>query len=311
MTDQHGELDAALERVIDAARAHLAAVRGRPGPRSTTTTSGRRTWRSTTPPSPTTSSCSTRSARSRRGTSSRSTRTRPTSASAPAERRRGRADDPHPRVISVRQRRDYRVPSVAALLRVGRGGPPRGHARRTTSRRRSRRSARRCWSCCRAGDGSLGALDVPELEPLDGVVMVSEVDTPLDLESFDDDDAVGPVRRRPPTTGWSAGSTSTRSWTTDDEEHDSTARAPALEWHAQGRQLRTRRRAARAAARRQYDRPGCGWSTWRRRSMTCRVPSRNSRTRASSQPENSAWIASCAAAVNRSTFDGNRSGAYS
>ena len=30
----------------------------------------------------------------------------------------GAEADPHPRVISVRQRRDYRVPSVSALLRV-------------------------------------------------------------------------------------------------------------------------------------------------------------------------------------------------
>ena len=28
------------------------------------------------------------------------------------------AQDPHPQVISVRQRRDYKVPSVAALLRL-------------------------------------------------------------------------------------------------------------------------------------------------------------------------------------------------
>src|SRR5258705_11801097 len=28
------------------------------------------------------------------------------------------AEDPHPRIVSVRQRRDYRVPSVAALLRL-------------------------------------------------------------------------------------------------------------------------------------------------------------------------------------------------
>lgn len=44
MTDQHGELDAALERVIDAARAHLTAVRAAQAG-STTTASGRRTWR--------------------------------------------------------------------------------------------------------------------------------------------------------------------------------------------------------------------------------------------------------------------------
>src|SRR5262245_10483743 len=32
--------------------------------------------------------------------------------------------DPHPRVVSVRQRRDYRVPSVAALVRVAEEGRP-------------------------------------------------------------------------------------------------------------------------------------------------------------------------------------------
>ena len=43
-----------------------------------------------------------------------------------------------------------------------------------------------------AGDGSLSSLDVPELEPLDGVLTVSEVAKPLDLEAFEDDDGAGP-----------------------------------------------------------------------------------------------------------------------
>ena len=152
------------------------------------------------------------------------------------------------------------------------------------------------------GDGSLAALDVPELEPLDGVVMVSEVGTPLDLEAFDDDDAVGPF---PPAA--------------DDrlvgrlDEHPfldptTSTTTPGTSTRRSSRVLHRRRGPGLTG---QYDRPGCGWLTTRRRSITWRVPSRNSRTRASSQPENSAWIASCAAAVNRSTFDGNRSGAYS
>jgi hypothetical protein len=43
-----------------------------------------------------------------------------------------------------------------------------------------------------AGDGSLGALDVPELEPLDGVVAVAELSEPLDLEEYREDDGTGP-----------------------------------------------------------------------------------------------------------------------
>jgi hypothetical protein len=99
--------------------------------------------------------------------------------------------DPHPQVVSVRQRRDYRVPSTAALLRIAEA---------------ARRSAvpadaevepvesvgEAVLELLQAGDGSLAALDVPELDPLDGVVTVSEVAVALDLEAFADDDAAGP-----------------------------------------------------------------------------------------------------------------------
>jgi hypothetical protein len=43
-----------------------------------------------------------------------------------------------------------------------------------------------------SGDGSLGALDVPELEPLDGIVTIAEVEAPLDLDAFDEADGSGP-----------------------------------------------------------------------------------------------------------------------
>src|SRR5439155_26645044 len=43
-----------------------------------------------------------------------------------------------------------------------------------------------------AGDGSLGALDIPELESLNGVVVVAEVGAPLDPEAYDDGDGTGP-----------------------------------------------------------------------------------------------------------------------
>jgi hypothetical protein len=100
--------------------------------------------------------------------------------------------DAHPHVISVRQRRDYRVPSVMALVRRAEevrtevnpeeiGGPVEtvGEA---------------VLELLQAGDGSLSSLDVPELEPLDGVVMVSEVTTALDLEVFEEHDSHGPFR---------------------------------------------------------------------------------------------------------------------
>jgi hypothetical protein len=43
-----------------------------------------------------------------------------------------------------------------------------------------------------AGDGSLSSLDVPELEPFDGLLTVSEVPKPLDLEAYDESDGTGP-----------------------------------------------------------------------------------------------------------------------
>ena len=47
-----------------------------------------------------------------------------------------------------------------------------------------------------AGDGSLASLDVPELEPLDGLLTVSEIERPLDLEAFEDSDGDGPFQPR-------------------------------------------------------------------------------------------------------------------
>jgi hypothetical protein len=101
--------------------------------------------------------------------------------------------DPHPNVISVRQRRDYRVPSVAALVRVA------DAARRATASHEHESEpvegvGEAVLELIQAGDGSLGALDVPELEPLDGVVTVSEVTVALDVESYAADDAAGPFR---------------------------------------------------------------------------------------------------------------------
>ena len=103
----------------------------------------------------------------------------------------GPGADPYPQVISVRQRRDYKVPSVSALLRVA--DAARGNAVPEDEDPGPIESVGEAvLELLQAGDGSLASLDVPELEPLDGLLTVSEVREPLDLESFDDADGTGP-----------------------------------------------------------------------------------------------------------------------
>jgi hypothetical protein len=99
--------------------------------------------------------------------------------------------DPHPQVISVRQRRDYRVPSAAALLRIA-DAARRSAVPEDADIEPVESVGEAVLELLQAGDGSLAALDVPELDPLDGVVTVSEVAAALDLEAFADDDAAGP-----------------------------------------------------------------------------------------------------------------------
>jgi hypothetical protein len=98
--------------------------------------------------------------------------------------------DAFAQVVSVRQRRDYRVPSVSALIRAAdtarREGAPDELAGPVET------VGEAVLELLQAGDGSLSSLDVPELEPLDGVVMVSEVPVALDLEAYEEDDPQGP-----------------------------------------------------------------------------------------------------------------------
>ncbi|MGR6320381.1 hypothetical protein Q2K19_23950 [Micromonospora soli] len=190
MTDQHGELDAALERVIDAARAHLAAVRAAQG-----RIDDDNVWQAYV-------ALNNASFAYDEQLLDAFGEVTPWDVESidpdEADERFGAAEgveatDPHPRVISVRQRRDYRVPSVSALIRVAEA------ARREGTPEEDEPApvegvGEAVLELLQSGDGSLGALDVPELEPLDGVVMVSEVGTPVDLESFDDDDPVGPFQ---------------------------------------------------------------------------------------------------------------------
>jgi hypothetical protein len=191
MTEQHGELDAALERVIDAARRHLAAVRAADG-----RIDDDDVWQAYV-------ALNNASCAYDEQLLDAFGEVTPWDVEAidPDEvgRRLGVAvegvepTDPHPRIISVRQRRDYRVPSVSALIRVAEA------ARRESTPEEDEPApvegvGEAVLELLQSGDGSLSALDVPELEPLDGVVMVSEVGTPIDLEAFDDDDAVGPFQ---------------------------------------------------------------------------------------------------------------------
>lgn len=196
MTDQHADLDAALERVIEAARSHLAAVKAAEG-----RIDDDDVWQAyvnlnnasfeydellldafgeVTPWD--VESIDPDEADERFGVGL------------------GGVDgeeplDPHPQVISVRQRRDYRVPSVAALVRVAdaarRSGLPDDEEEESEP---VTGVGDAVLELLQAGDGSLGALDIPELEPLDGVVMVSEVTDALDLEAYEETDAAGPFQ---------------------------------------------------------------------------------------------------------------------
>jgi hypothetical protein len=83
------------------------------------------------------------------------------------------ADDPYPAVVSVRQRRDYRVPSVSALLALAETARGTGGGGETLEPIMSVGDA--VLELLQSGDGSLGMLDLPELDPLDGVVVVAEV----------------------------------------------------------------------------------------------------------------------------------------
>ena len=108
----------------------------------------------------------------------------------------GAVEDPYPQVLSVRQRRDYRVPSVGALLRAAEAAR-RGSVPEDEDPGPVESVGDAVLELLQAGDGSLSSLDVPELEPLDGLLTVSEVRDPLDLEAFEDTDGIGPFTPGP------------------------------------------------------------------------------------------------------------------
>ena len=196
MTDQNAELDAALERVVEAARAHLAAVK---------TAAGRidddDVWQAYV-------ALNNASFAYDELLLDAYGEVTPWDVESidpeEAEQRFGLgvdgADgdgtgDPYPQVVSVRQRRDYRVPSVAALVRAAevarRGSVPEDEDPGAVES-----VGEAVLELLQAGDGSLAALDVPELEPLDGLLTVSEIAEPLDLDAFEDSDGDGPFAPR-------------------------------------------------------------------------------------------------------------------
>jgi hypothetical protein len=197
MTDQNAELDAALDEVVAAARAHLAAVKAAAG-----RIDDDDVWQAYV-------ALNNASFAYDEKLLDAYGEVTPWDVESidpdEADQRFGlgadgfdaaETTDPYQQVISVRQRRDYRVPSVGALLRVA-----------DVARRNSvpddedagpvETVGEAVLELLQAGDGSLSGLDVPELEPLDGLVTVSEVREPLDLEAYEDTDGTGPFTPSP------------------------------------------------------------------------------------------------------------------
>lgn len=196
MTETDAELDAALERVVAAARAHLAAVRA-----AATAPDDEAVWRAYVTLN---NACHDYDEQLNdvfaevtpwdlEEISPEEAEGRLSTVTSADDDLVVEADDPHPHVVSVRQRRDYRVPSVVALLRAAQT------ARQSVLTEGDEPGAvttvgEAVLELLQSGDGSLGMLDVPELEPLDGLVIVAEVGAPLDPEAHAESDAEAPFR---------------------------------------------------------------------------------------------------------------------
>jgi hypothetical protein len=195
MTDQTTELEAALERVYAAARAHLDAVVAADGRVDDETV-----WQAYV-------ELSNASYDYDGLLLDQYDEVTPWNVPNPADADRqfgvGAAtgdeelDDPYTPVVSVRQRRDYRVPSVAALIKAAeaaRGASPEPDPDGDEPTGPIDSVSEAVLELLQSGDGSLGALDIPELEPLDGIVAVVETVEPLDIDEFAETDATGPFQ---------------------------------------------------------------------------------------------------------------------
>lgn len=189
MTDRT-DVDAALERLIEAARAHLAAVRAAGG-----RTEDDAVWQTYV-------ALNNASFDYDEQLLDEYGEVTPWDVEmidpADADRRWGTDTpapdrDSRPMTVSVRQRRDYTVPNATALLRAAqaaRRSAPYGDGIDDPVASVGQAVA----ELMHAGDGSLAALEVPELEPLGGVVTVTEVVRPLSPAELDDPDDGAPFR---------------------------------------------------------------------------------------------------------------------
>jgi hypothetical protein len=180
MTDQSTALDDALERVIEAARAHLAAVKAADG-----AIDDDDVWRSYVALNNASYAYDQQMLDSHGEVTPWDTEEIDLAEDAEdlwAGTSGEPATDPYPSVVSVRQRRDYRVPSVSALLAAS-AEAIRGMTLDDEEVAAPETVAEAVLGLLQAGDGSLGALDVPALDPLDGLVTVTEVAEPLDLST--------------------------------------------------------------------------------------------------------------------------------
>jgi hypothetical protein len=192
MTDQNADLDAALDRVVEAARAHLTAVKAAEG-----RIDDDAVWQAYV-------NLNNASFAYDERLLDAFGEVTPWDVESidpdEADQRFGlgiggldgaEPADPYAHVVSVRQRRDYRVPSVSALVRAAEAAR-RGAVPEDEDPGPVESVGEAVLELLQAGDGSLSSLDVPELEPLDGLITVSETDKPLDLEAYEDSDGSGP-----------------------------------------------------------------------------------------------------------------------
>jgi len=181
MPDRHAELDTALERVIDAARQHLSAVKAAGG-----RTDDDEVWRSFVTLNNLTSAYDDLIMDAYGEVTPWDVEPiDPQEADEQWGVGLGGVDgeespDAQPITVSVRQRRDYLVPSLAALLRVAEAARRSLHEGSAVPEAAGDVGAAVAY-LLDAGDGALGSLDIPELEPLGGVTLVCEIDDPVDV----------------------------------------------------------------------------------------------------------------------------------
>jgi hypothetical protein len=190
MTDQHEHVDEALDKVIAAMHAHLAAVRGAGGRADDDAV-----WKAYV-------ELNRASYDYEDALLGAFNEVTPWNVEVIdpelAEQDLGRyadlaaAKDPYAHILSVRQRRDYRVPSVAALIRAAEKARHEMRPGEEGGADPIETVGDAVLDLLQAGDGSLSALDVPELEALDGLVAVAEVAEPLDLLAYEESDGAGP-----------------------------------------------------------------------------------------------------------------------